>query len=299
MNEKPLVSVLTPTYNAEKFIAAAIESVLQSSYTNFELIICDDCSTDTTVAIVQKYKQQDSRIKVYINEQNLGDYPNRNKTASYAQGTYLKYLDHDDTIYPWGLEAMVYCMECHPQAAYGLISVITTITNLKYPLAISPLEAYKTFFFKDGLFGVGPTGAIIKREVFVGAGGFSGKPFVGDVEMWLKLSRSLEMVLMPADLIWYRNHDDQESNKEYKDVNFELRRSRVIRDALIHPLCPLPKNISTIALRNHINVLTRKLLLRHWKPSEWSRLRSEFKKHELQMLDIIKAMKKNCTPDFL
>ena len=103
----PIASILTTVYNREKYIAACIDSVLASSYQDWELIIVDDVSTDASVAIAKSYEKKDPRIKVYVNEKNLGDYPNRNKAASYAKGKYLKYLDADDIIYPHGLEVMV------------------------------------------------------------------------------------------------------------------------------------------------------------------------------------------------
>jgi glycosyltransferase involved in cell wall biosynthesis len=80
----PIVSVLMTSFNREKYIAEAIESVLASTYKDFELIIVDDVSTDATVAIAEKYAKQDGRIKVYKNQNNLGDYKNRNRAASYA-----------------------------------------------------------------------------------------------------------------------------------------------------------------------------------------------------------------------
>ena len=105
------VSILTTVYNREKYLAACIESVLSSSYQDWELIIVDDVSKDTSLDIAKRYEQKDPRIKVYVNEKNLGDYPNRNKAASYAKGKYLKYLDADDLINPQGLEVMVHTME--------------------------------------------------------------------------------------------------------------------------------------------------------------------------------------------
>src|ERR1041384_7268362 len=104
MNFNPLVSVLMTAYNREDYIAEAIESVLASTYTNFELIIVDDCSSDNTVAIAKEYKAKDKRIKVYVNEKNLGDYPNRNKAASYANGDFLMYVDSDDKILTDGIQ---------------------------------------------------------------------------------------------------------------------------------------------------------------------------------------------------
>lgn len=107
----PIVSVLMTAYNREKFLAEAIESVLASTLANFELIIVDDCSTDSTVAIAQSYASKDARIKVFVNEINLGDYNNRNRAASYANGKYIKYWDSDDIMYPHCLQVMVSAME--------------------------------------------------------------------------------------------------------------------------------------------------------------------------------------------
>src|SRR5690606_2521559 len=98
----PLVSVLMTVYNREKYIAEAIKSVLASTYQNWELIIVDDQSMDNSVAIAQSFAQKDPRIQVHVNKENLGDYPNRNRAASYAKGKYLKYVDSDDLIYPYG-----------------------------------------------------------------------------------------------------------------------------------------------------------------------------------------------------
>jgi glycosyltransferase involved in cell wall biosynthesis len=69
----PLVSVLMTSYNREKYIGEAIESVLESTYNNFELIIVDDCSTDNTVKIAKSFAEKDARVKVFCNDKNPGD----------------------------------------------------------------------------------------------------------------------------------------------------------------------------------------------------------------------------------
>lgn len=94
-------------------MATAIESVLAQTYRNFELIITDDCSRDSSLQIAQRY-QADRRVKVYRNERNLGDYANRNRAASLAKGKYLSYVDADDLIHPHCLETMVHAMEMFP-----------------------------------------------------------------------------------------------------------------------------------------------------------------------------------------
>ena len=92
MEQNNLVSVLMTSYNREKYIAEAIESVLASSYTNFELIIVDDHSADNSFTIAKEFEKKDSRVRVFKNEKNLGDYPNRKYAASLATGKYLKFV---------------------------------------------------------------------------------------------------------------------------------------------------------------------------------------------------------------
>src|SRR5450631_1899475 len=208
-NETPLVSVLMTSYNHDEYIAEAIESVLNSTYTNFELIIVDDISKDNSVEIARSYELKDKRIRVFVNEKNLGDYPNRNKAASYAKGKYLKYLDSDDIIYPWGLEAMVYCMEKFPSAAFGLVSKNLNIKSY-LPLELNGEDAYKVYFFQCALFTIGPSGSIINREAFENIGGFSGLPYIGDTELWLKLAKTNTVVCMPLNLFWWREHSQQQ-----------------------------------------------------------------------------------------
>src|SRR6185369_13268101 len=76
---EPAVSVLMTAYNREKYVAAAIESVLAQRFTDFELIVVDDRSSDRTLEIAKEYEARDSRVRVFANERNLGDYPNRNR----------------------------------------------------------------------------------------------------------------------------------------------------------------------------------------------------------------------------
>ena len=91
-----LVSVITPSYNAEKFISATIESVRTQTYTNWEMIIVDDCSKDTTREILKEYAELDPRIKPIFLEENSGAAVARNTALKAAQGDYVAFLDSDD-----------------------------------------------------------------------------------------------------------------------------------------------------------------------------------------------------------
>jgi len=287
----PLVSILMTAYNREKYIAEAIDSVLLSSYSNFELIIVDDRSTDNTVNIAKSYEAKDSRIKVYLNEVNLKDYPNRNKAATYAKGKYIKYLDSDDTIYPWGLEAMVYSMEKYPAAAYGLIA-----TNMfpaeAYPIEYTGEQAYKAFFFKCSLLTMGPSGSMIKRESFEKAGGFSEEPYIGDTEMWLRLLKTSSIVAMPPDLIWWRQHEQQQIKEGTDNSFYEKHTLNMFRSFLNAPDCPLKKEDAAIAMRNQLNIRSRKVIRDLFK-LRFSKAKRFYKINQLSIGDLLVSVRKN------
>ena len=247
-NKNPTVSILTTVYNREKYIAACIESVLASTYQDWELIIVDDVSTDTSLAIAKSYEKKDSRIKVYINEKNLGDYPNRNKAASCAKGKYIKYLDADDIIYPHGLEVMVHTMEQFSEAALGISQKV--VEDVKpYPFVMQPKETFIREFLMRGVLGLGPTGTIIRRDAFDKLGGFTGTRYIGDTELWYKLALTYPVVKMVDGLIFWRQHDDQQIVMEQQDYNIVGIRFSHSITTLNHPYLPLSKKEKDLALK--------------------------------------------------
>ena len=258
------VSILTTVYNRDKYLAACIESVLASSYQNWELIIVDDVSTDTSLAIAKSYEQKDPRIKVYINQTNLGDYPNRNKAASYAKGTYIKYLDADDLIYPHGLEIMVHTMEQFPEAGLGISQKVAE--DIKpYPFVMQPKETFKREFLMRGVLGLGPTGTIIRRDVFEKLSGFTGTRYIGDTEMWYKIALIYPVVKMEDDLIFWRQHDDQEITKGqesffYLENTFRLKLNTLNKKEL--PLGALERQVALKKLNNRFSRNIVRLILK-------------------------------------
>ncbi len=91
-----LISIAMTTYNGEKYIREQIDSILNQSYSDIELIICDDCSSDGTRDILKEYEKKDSRVKVFFNEQNLGFKKNFEKAISLCNGEYVALSDQDD-----------------------------------------------------------------------------------------------------------------------------------------------------------------------------------------------------------
>lgn len=91
-----LVSIIMPTFNSEKFVSKSIQSVLNQTYTNWELLITDDLSTDNTVAIVESHVKNDSRIKLFKLDKNSGAAIARNNSINNSKGRYIAFLDSDD-----------------------------------------------------------------------------------------------------------------------------------------------------------------------------------------------------------
>ncbi|NTS43785.1 glycosyltransferase family 2 protein [Flavisolibacter sp. BT320] len=211
MNNEPLVSVLMTCYNREPFISEAIESVLASSYTNFELLVVDDGSSDQTVRMAEAYASRDRRIKVYLNAKNLGDYPNRNKAASLAKGKYLVYTDSDDWMFANALQEWVGWME-KEAAAFGIFR--PGISEL--PVLWPGKKIIRTHFFVQPVLMNGPTATITKKDFFVSIGGFpeSFGP-ANDMYYNLKAASQTATLLFPLPLNDYRIHESQERNNRY------------------------------------------------------------------------------------
>lgn len=120
-----LVSVIMPTYNVEKYVGEAIASILNQTYENFEFIIVDDCSTDSTYEICKKYANQDSRIKLYKNSENLKISKTLNFALSKSTGKYVLRMDGDDISVPNRIEKMKAFLDANPKVKLVGTSAIT------------------------------------------------------------------------------------------------------------------------------------------------------------------------------
>lgn len=115
----PLVSVIMPSFNAERFIGESIESVIAQTVRDWELIVVDDASTDATRAIVTAYRQRDPRIRLIAQRTNSGPAAARNLGLDQAQGDLIAFLDSDDVWYPRKTEKQVAAMDrLHADVSY-------------------------------------------------------------------------------------------------------------------------------------------------------------------------------------
>jgi hypothetical protein len=274
MTPVPGVSVLMTAYNRASFIGASIQSVLGQTFTDFELVIVDDQSTDGTLDIAREYERRDRRIRVVVNERNLGDYGNRNRAAALARGSFLKYHDSDDLMYPHCLAVMVSMLQSEPRAGFGL-STGHLWPGGPCPMLLTPRMAYQREFFGDGMFMCGPAGALFRTEVFRELGGFVDHGASSDHLFWMRACTKVNVLLLPADLFWYRVHESQEYQSPRAQRDY-ARVTGLVWRALDAPECPLTAEEREQAKRNrafHLAKRTLQDLRRGRWQFAWARLR--------------------------
>ena len=180
-NRKPLVSVVTPVYNGEAFLAECIESVLGQTYRNFEYIIVNNCSTDRSFEIAMDYASKDDRIRVHRNEKFVGVIDNHNIAFGLIspEAKYCKVVSADDFIFPECLEQMVEFAEAHPSVeivgSYQLSGSVVRWQGFEYPKAVWPGRdvCRRVFLGGEPTFGFGsPTSILYCADLVRDKGGF-------------------------------------------------------------------------------------------------------------------------------
>lgn len=214
MQAKPKVSVVIPTYNYAHFLDETVQSVLDQTYTDFELIIVDNCSTDNTAEVVQKYLT-DKRVNYIVNEQNLGLVGNWNKCLELAQGEYVKFLCADDKFHPQLLEKFVPVMDQHPNvaivAAYNqLFGGMDTLRKQPYTGLVNGRFAWETLV-KEGARNWlnNPSAVMFRKTACVAAGRFNPKLLnMTDKEYYARLLYIGDCYVIPEVLAYIRSHPD-------------------------------------------------------------------------------------------
>jgi len=136
--KQELVSVIMPTYNASKYVADSIESILNQTYQNLELLITDDCSDDETRTILKEFSQKDPRVKVKYLKENCGPAVARNKSIERAKGRYIAFCDCDDRWMPDKLEKQIAHMTRKDCALCSSSYLICDENNAVTGINISP-----------------------------------------------------------------------------------------------------------------------------------------------------------------
>lgn len=223
--DSPKVSVCIPTYNNGHFISDAIDSILAQTFSDLDLIVIDNCSSDDTKFILEEYINRDDRVRYLCNKSNLGFAKNLNRCLDYSSGKYVKIVCSDDILEPNCLEEMVKVLDNHPEVSLvasarklvdehlnpvGLLSFANHFGILKGQPTI------KKCLVKGNLIGE-PT-AVLFRKKDVDRGFNLKYRQVIDLEMWFYLLEKGDFAFIPEALCMFRQHPEQETLKNLKSV---------------------------------------------------------------------------------
>jgi glycosyltransferase involved in cell wall biosynthesis len=254
----PSIAVILPTFNGEAFVRESIESVLSQEFPSFELIVCDDASTDATWSILQEYSSE--RCKVVRNTENRGLFPTLNRLMEETRSEWVHLWSQDDRMLPGCLMrtsefarshpevGMIYSGRHHVDEAGARLPDGPTDTT---PAIVPPLLAARIMYYFGSIAG-NIANVTLRRNVFAQIGPFREDLEVsGDFEYWVRLSESHSIGFQSEPLVELRSHGGQFSRQLSSEKRF-IEENREIYDSL---LARLPADEMKRAIRHKMWVL--------------------------------------------
>ena len=226
--ENPLVSVIMPAYNAERFIARSIESALNQTVQEIELIVIDDCSSDNTCRIAEEYAAGDTRVTVLRNEQNMGVARTRNRGFDVCRGAYVALLDSDDIWYPAKLEKQLALIQKEQaDIAYCSYALVNEQGEKKCDDFIVPTSTDFEEMLGSNM--IGCSTVMLTSEI-ARQHRFSDRGYHEDYVLWLHLlKQGKKAVGLSETLVDYRVYSGSKASNKLKSAKF---RWQIYRDIL-------------------------------------------------------------------
>lgn len=232
-NSNPLVSVVVCTYNGEKYIALQLDTVLQQTYANLEIIIVDDASTDNTKNILEQYRAKDNRIKLFFNDTNLGYNKNFEKGIGFAAADYIAISDQDDI---WELNKIEIMINNWPHGALFVYSLSGDFWGNDFE---NRMPAPKVFYsdindthklvFNSPVHG---HACMFKKELMKQC-----VPFPADIfyDWWMSMHAASMGTIgcIPQTLTWHRVHDKNSSRALTSIINITDRNQQLRKQSIL------------------------------------------------------------------
>lgn len=237
MQNLPLVTIICLCYNHEQFVVESLDSVLKQSYKNIELIIADDCSTDSSEIIIKKWLENYPEIKFISNESNLGNTKTFNKGLKFAKGDYVIDLAADDVLLPDCVEKQIAAFlnsETKKLAiVYGNAEIISeNNTHLRYYYDINtekkalkkPAEGdiYSSILSQSSM--ICSVSSMVKREVLDELNGYDENLAYEDLDLWIRVARNYNFEFIDSVLIQKRELENSLGNQFYRKLNSRTRK---------------------------------------------------------------------------
>jgi glycosyltransferase involved in cell wall biosynthesis len=222
----PEISVVMPVYNAEKYLSKTIESILNQTHIDFELLILNDKSTDNSLEIIKQYQAIDSRVILIDKEINVGPANLRNEGFRLSKGTFIALMDADDIALPNRFEKQITILKSNPEI--GVCGTWFTFFGTKKNKVIRHSEkhdAIKVSFLHSC--GIGNPTVILRKEALNGLEFNNDYVPVEDYDLWSRLLPKTQFYNIPESLLNYRQHDSNISKTKIDNVNRSIRKVKI------------------------------------------------------------------------
>ncbi|HIP25042.1 MAG TPA: glycosyltransferase family 2 protein, partial [Archaeoglobus profundus] len=219
MKKNPLISIVMSVYNGEKYLVESMESILDQTYRNFEFIIIDDGSTDSSLQIIQSYREKDNRI-ILISRENKGLPYSLNEGIRLSKGKYIARMDADDISLPRRLEEQIIFMEKNRDIGICGCSILDLDTNSKWILTSYDKRLKVELLFLSAF---AHPSVMIDRKMMIENNLFYNETFFQsqDFELWTRMAEHTKFANLKTPLLRYRILED--SISRVADKNIEER----------------------------------------------------------------------------
>jgi len=232
-NTYPLVSVALCTYNGAAYLPEQLETIINQSYVNLEIVISDDGSTDNTTRIIKEFQQKDHRIKFFQNETNLGYNKNFEKVFSLCLGDYIAIADHDDI---WEVNKIECMMKAWPKGASFIYSLSGNFTNKDFAnrklapdVVYTGIDDVHKLVFNSPVHG---HASMFKKELLALC-----VPFPNDIyyDWWMSMHAAATGYVgcIPKTLTWHRVHENN-SSRQIMSIKNKSQRSEELRQQSVY-----------------------------------------------------------------
>jgi glycosyltransferase involved in cell wall biosynthesis len=261
-DRRPLVSICIPNFNYGKYISEAIDSVLNQSLKEFELVIVDDCSTDNSKEVISRYS--DSRIRFYENETNIGMTKNWNKCVKLSRGEFICILGADDYVHPEFLEKSVHTFRSNSRV--GLVySASEKVKDNREKIEVfrmsdidfieSGSKAFRRFAERNVVM---PSSALIRKDCFESLGYFDEHlGYAPDIEMFARIATRYDVAYISEVLGYYRLHKENFTKVVGK-------RGEMVEEIIMtidKMISDIPDNSDLVDIRQNVNRMKAKHIL--------------------------------------
>lgn len=261
MKEKPLISIVTPSFNQAQFLEATIDSILSQNYPNLEYIIIDGGSTDSSVNIIKKYEKH---LSFWCSEPDNGQYDAINKGFRHSTGEIMAWLNSDDMYLPWAMKTVADIMSSLPNVEwlstlnpviwdyYGFFSSFTSISG--YSLEAF-LDGYYLLLHKNHVACIQQESTFWRRSLWNRSGGYLSNNFnlAGDFELWCRFYLHANLYGVSSPLAGFRSQYQQKS----RNIEEYARESQLCLNDMRQSLNWKPDVVRDILLNGKVRTIPR------------------------------------------